>query len=371
MLLLRAIDILPFTTKSASSAAMENEHARWFFLAFFIASLLVFSLLMQLFWMPVGLAVVITVTCSPIYRRFHRWVRYRYFAAFLTTLAVFLLLVVPLGGMMAILTTQVLKFFQTLAVQLQDGSLAATVDGISHQVVEWLSHFVDIDPANFDLRATLITFAKTAGQTLYQYSPKVLGSTLHIMLNTVLCLFFTFIFFADGTALYKTIVNALPISISHEDQITTEVRQMVTATLLAMIANAVANGILIGLAFWVCGLPNPVMWGIVAIGFSLIPVVGAVMIWGSGAIVLLLHGQTHYAIGMMLYGLIIIAQADNVIKPLVMGNQVKIHPALLLISLLGGMNLLGPSGLVFGPVMLALIVATFRIYQEEFAPKRI
>lgn len=349
---------------------MATDHTRLFFLAFFVASLLVFGLLMKLFWVPVGLAVVITVTCTPIYRRFHRLVRYRYLAAFLTTLAVFLLLVVPLGGMMAILTTQVLKFSQTLAVQLQDGSLAATVDGISRQLVEWLGHFIDIDPAGFDLRTTLIAFAKTAGQTLYQYSPKVLGSTLHIMLNVVLCLFFAFIFFADGAELYKMIVNALPIAVSHEDQITTEVRQMVTATLLGMIVNAVVNGFLIGLAFWVCGLPKPVLWGIVAIGFSLVPVIGAPIIWGGGAMVLLMHGQTHYAIGMVLYGLIIIAQADNVIKPLVMGNQVKIHPALLLISLLGGMNLFGPSGLVFGPVMLALIVATFRIYQEEFAPKR-
>ena len=350
---------------------MGTEHARWFFLAFFVTSIIIFGLLMKLFWVPVGLAIVITVTCSPIYRWFHRWMRYRYLAAFCTTLAVFLLVVVPLGSMMGVLITQVLKFFQTLAVQLQDGSMAATVDEFSRQLVEWLNHFIDVEPANFDLRTSLIEFAKTAGHTLYQYSPKVLGSTLHLMLNVVLCLFFAFIFFADGGALYNMVVNALPVSISHEKQITTEVRQMVTATLLGMIVNAIVNGILIGLAFWVCGLPKPAMWGIVAIGFSLIPVVGAVMIWGGGAIVLLLHGQTQFAIGMTLYGLIIIAQVDNVVKPLVMGNQVKIHPALLLISLLGGMNLFGPSGLVFGPVMLALITAAFRIYQEEFAPKRI
>lgn len=349
---------------------MPTDHTRWFFIVFFVASLIVFGLLMKLFWLPIGLAVVITITCFPIYRRFHRWLRYRYLAAALTTLAVFLLLVVPLGGMMGILITQILKFSQTLAVQLQDGSLAAIVDNASLQVVEWLNHFVEVEPANFNLRASLIDFAKTAGHTLYQYSPKVLGSTLHLMLNTVLCLFFALIFFADGGALYDKIVNALPISVSHEKQITTEVRQMVTATLLGMIVNAVVNGILIGLAFWVCGLPKPLLWGIVAIGFSLIPVIGAPMIWGGGAVVLLLHGQTSYAIGMVLYGLVFIAQADNVIKPLVMRNQVNIHPALLLISLLGGMNLFGPSGLVFGPVMLALIVATFRIYQEEFAPKR-
>jgi predicted PurR-regulated permease PerM len=350
---------------------MKPEYSRWFFLAFFVTSIVIFGLLMKLFWVPVGLAIIITVTCSPIYRWFHRWMRYRYLAAFLTTLAVFLLVVVPLGSMMGVLITQVLKFFQTFAMQLQDGSLATTIDQVSRQLVEWLNHFIDVDPANFDLRASLITFAKSAGHTLYQYSPKVLGSTLHLMLNVVLCLFFVFVFFADGGALYKMVVNALPISFSHEKQITTEVRQMVTATLLGMIINAVANGILIGLAFWVCGLPKPVMWGIVAIGFSLIPVVGAVTIWGGGALVLLLHGQSQFAIGMTLYGLVVIAQVDNVVKPLVMGNKVKIHPALLLISLLGGVNLFGLSGLVFGPVMLALIMAAFRIYQEEFAPKRV
>lgn len=349
---------------------MKTKTARIFFIGFFITSIVVFGLLLKLFWIPMGLATVIGVICSPVYRRLHRWLRYRYVAAFFATVFVFLVLLVPLAGMTTVIVTQVLKFSQTFSTQLQNGVLAAEVDALGLQMVGFVGRFIDVDPGSFDLRTLLLDTAKSAGHTLYQYSPKVLGSTLHAMLNTVLCLFFTFVFFADGGTLYRKIVDALPISIAHEEQITGEVCQMVRATLLGMIANATVNGILLGLAYWVCGLPNPVLWGIVGIGFSLIPVIGATMIWGGGAIVLLVHGHSEYAIGMTLYGLIIIAQADNVIKPLVMGNKVKIHPALLLIALLGGMNLFGPTGIVFGPVMLALIIAAFRIYQEEFAPRR-
>lgn len=349
---------------------MDSKSARWFFLCFFLASVVVFSLLLKLFWIPMGLAAVVAVTCSPIYHKLHRWLRYRYAAAFVATLFVFLVLLVPLGGMLGVLITQMAKFLQTFANQLQDGTLATTVDQIAVQITGWLNRFMDLDPNGFNLRASLIDFAKSAGHTLYQYSPKVLSSTAHVLLTTALCLFFSFIFFADGGRLYRLIVDALPISIAHESQIATEVRQMVTATLLGMIVNAVVNGILIGLAFWVCGLPKPAMWGIVAIGFSLIPVVGAVMVWGGGVLVLLLQGQSNFAMGLLAFGLIIICQVDNVVKPLVMGNRVNIHPALLLIALLGGMNLFGPSGLVFGPVILALIAATFKIYQKEFAPRR-
>lgn len=349
---------------------MTTQTARIFFICFFVTSIVVFGLLLKLFWVPMGLATVIAVICSPIYRRLQKWFRYRYVAAAVATLFVFLVLLVPLGGITTVVVTQILKFSQTVAVQLQNGDLAAAVDMIGQQIVGFLNHFIEIDPTSFDLRTLLMDSARSAGHTLYQYSPKVLGSTLHALLNTALCLFFTFVFFADGGTLYRNLVNALPISIAHESQISKEVRQMVTATLLGMIVNAVVNGILLGLAYWVCGLPKPLLWGIVGVGFSLIPVIGATMIWGSGAIYLLLNGHTEYAIGMTLYGLIIIAQADNVVKPLVMGNRVKIHPALLLIALLGGVNLFGPTGLVFGPVLLALIIAAFRIYQEEFAPRR-
>lgn len=349
---------------------MNKEHAKWFFLCFFIASVVVFGLLLNIFWVPMGLAAVIALTCNPIYRMVLRIIPYRYIAAAITTLVVLVVFLVPLGSMMAVLVSQILKFSQILAIQLQDGSLAATVDNISHQISEWIALISNSDAQSVDLRTNLIEFSRRAGQILYQYSPKVLSTTFHVLLNGGLCLFFTFVFFADGGRLYEVIVNSLPISISHENQIMTQVRQMVTATLLGMIVNAIANGILIGLAFWVCGLPKPVLWGIVAIGFSLIPVVGAVMIWGGGVVALLMQGQTHFALGLLAYGLIIIAQVDNVVKPLVMRGKVNIHPAFLLVCLLGGMNLFGPSGLVFGPVILSLIVATFRIYREEYAPSR-
>ncbi|PIR20267.1 MAG: hypothetical protein COV45_06860 [Deltaproteobacteria bacterium CG11_big_fil_rev_8_21_14_0_20_47_16] len=349
---------------------MNKDHAKWFFLCFFIASVIVFGLLLNMFWVPMGLGAVIALTCNPVYQMVLKRMRYRYIAAAVMTLSVFLVVLVPMGAIMAVLVSQVIKFSQMLSLQLQDGSLATIVDQIGRTTAGWLSLLTNSDVQSIDLRASLIGFLKDAVQSLYQYSPKVLSSTFHIFLNSMLCLFFTFVFFADGGQLYGILINALPISISHENQIMSQVRQMVTATLLGMIVNAIMNGLLIGLAFWVCGLPKPVLWGIVAIGFSLIPVVGAFIIWGGGVVVLLLQGQMHFALGLMAYGLIIIAQTDNVVKPIVMRGKVNIHPALLMMCLLGGMQLFGPSGLVFGPVMLSLIVATLRIYQQEYAPRR-
>jgi len=106
---------------------------------------------------------------------------------------------------------------------------------------------------------------------------------------------------------------------------------------------------------------------LITFGFSFIPIVGAFSIWAGGALYLLLIGEWHYAVGLALFGTVIIAQADNIIKPLVMRGRVKVHPVLLLLSILGGIHALGPSGLVFGPVFVAILLEALQIYREEYA----
>jgi predicted PurR-regulated permease PerM len=108
------------------------------------------------------------------------------------------------------------------------------------------------------------------------------------------------------------------------------------------------------------------MWGLITFGFSFVPIVGAFSIWFGGALYLFIMGDWPFAIGLAAFGLGIIAQADNVIKPWVMRGRVNIHPILLLLSILGGVQVMGPPGLIFGPVIIAILSAALEIYRKEF-----
>jgi predicted PurR-regulated permease PerM len=133
-----------------------------------------------------------------------------------------------------------------------------------------------------------------------------------------------------------------------------------------MVVTALVQGILIGFGFWITDFSEPIMWGLIAILASFIPIIGAASCYVGAVVVLMAMGRGHAAILFLIYGLLIISNVDNVIKLLVMRGRMHIHPMLLFIALLGGVRAFGPIGIIFGPVLLALFLTTLRIYQREF-----
>lgn len=346
--------------------AVRNS-SRIAFLIFLAFLLIAFGYMMRLFWIPAGLGAVTVVLCTPLHHRLLRWCRgRRYLAATGALILVAAFLLLPIGGIVATIIAEIVRFSQHLVDQLQDGQFATAIDQCNAWLTGFFSRFGEFAPTEFNLRATLMEAARVVARTLYQFSPKVLASTAHVSVMLCFWLLFVFVFFAEGPRLYHYFMELSPLAAAHEETIAREVREMVSAVLLAMVATSAINAVLMGLAFWVAPLPRPVVWGLVTFGLSFIPVVGAFSVWCGGAIYLLLLGQWGWALGLTLFGLVIIAQTDNIVKPLVMRGRVKIHPVLLLLGLLGGVQLLGPSGLIFGPVFIAILLAALRIYRREF-----
>lgn len=338
------------------------------FLIFLIALLVGGAVMMQRFWKPAVLALITAMVLQPYYLRIEQWLRgRRYLAAAVAVCATCGLITIPLGGIVATITMEVIHFSQNLSDHLQQGQLAASLDAISQWVKGLVLPFTGPFQEDFDLRAMAIDAVKELAQGLYQFSPRVITKTANFGFNVVLWLLFLFVFFADGARLYAYVLETAPIIPHHERQISKGLRGMVSAVFLGMIATSAANALLMGIAFAVCGIERPLVWALITFGFSFIPIVGAFSIWAGGAAYLLLIGEWHFAVGLALFGTIIIAQADNIIKPLVMRGRVNVHPVLLLLSILGGIQALGPAGLLFGPVFVAILLEALQIYREEYA----
>lgn len=340
---------------------------RTLFLCFLAALVVGFAYVMRGFWAAGALALVTALVLRPFHRRLETAFRsHRYVAALLSVVLTGAFLMLPLAAVLTTIVVEIIRFSHDVIELLQQGQLAQSIDGLNAWIFDAISPAREWLGPDWNLRGVLLRIAQELGQALYMYSPKFVLSTAGVGFHTGLWIIFLFVLFADGPALYRYVMEILPFSPRHEEQISREVRDMVIAVYVGMVATAAVNGLLMCIAFAVCGIERPWMWGLVTFGVSFIPIVGALSIWLGAALYLMLTGAWPYALGLSIFGIIIIAQVDNIVKPIAMRGRVKIHPVLLLLSILGGVQAMGIVGLVLGPVLVAIFLASLRIYRREF-----
>lgn len=347
---------------------MTPKTARIAFIIFFCAIVAAFLYMAAPLMKGAFLAFIVAVLFYPVYLFFLRIFRHHnYIAAIVTTIISFAVVLIPLTIVLTMIASHLFAFVSRLSVELQSGQLDPAIDRIGNIINHWLVILPGTKDAAIDLQVVLLNFVKHVGKFLYQYSPNVFASTVHVVITLVVVVIFLVVFLAEGSRLFAWFMRLFPLSRSHQEEISREIRVMISATLLGMIATALIQGVLIGLGFLVAGFEEPVMWGLIAVLAAFIPIIGAAVCYLGGFSVLLAMGRWQAAVIFLAYGLIFVSSVDNIIKPLVMGSQVRIHPVLLFVALLGGVRAFGPIGIVFGPVLLAVFLSALKIYQREFA----
>lgn len=346
---------------------ISQKGARIAFLIFFGVLVAAFLYMAAPLMKAAFLALIVAVIFHPVYKFFLKLFRqHNYIAATVTTVLSFGIVLVPLTLILTLLTSNLVEFVTRLVEQLQSDQVAPIIDQIQRTINGWLAVLPGREETMFDLRATIISAVKAVGGFLYQFSPRMLATTAKLGINLVVLIIFLVVFFAEGSRLFAWLVRALPLSASHQEEISREIRVMISAILLGMISTAIIQGLLIGLGFWVADFSEPLMWGLIAILAAFIPIVGAASCYIGAVIVLFAMGRVQAAIIFLLYGFVFVSSVDNIIRPIVMSGTIRVHPLLLFIALLGGVRAFGPIGIVFGPVLLAVFLASLRIYQREF-----
>jgi predicted PurR-regulated permease PerM len=171
-----------------------------------------------------------------------------------------------------------------------------------------------------------------------------------------------FFFLMNGGAILDRILVHVPLSKSESDVIVGRFVSVTRATLASMLVIGVLQGTLGGLAFAVAGIPGAVFWGTLMAVLSMIPGVGATLVWLPAAIYMVLSGQV--AAGMMLFAFcaVIVGSVDNVLRPRLVGKDTKLPDLVVLLSTLGGITLMGAVGFIIGPVIAALFISVWDIY---------
>ncbi|MFV0623410.1 AI-2E family transporter [Sphingomonas sp. ac-8] len=178
-------------------------------------------------------------------------------------------------------------------------------------------------------------------------------------------LYVTFFLLRDGERIGPAVVRALPLEPSVADELAERFVSVVRATIKGSGVVALAQGALGAITFWIVGLPAALLWGVLMAIAALLPAIGPAIVWGPVAIYLLATGAIWQAVVVIVSGVLVIGLADNILRPILVGRDAGIPDWLVLVTTLGGINLIGLSGIVIGPLAAALFLTGWRILTEQ------
>ena len=175
-------------------------------------------------------------------------------------------------------------------------------------------------------------------------------------------LYLTFFLLRDGAALITKIEHCLPLAIQQRRALVARFVAVVRATIKGSVIVALLQGVIGGLVFWGVGIGGALLWGAAMGIFSLFPAVGTAFVWVPVALYLLATGDIWQAVALFLCGFLIISSVDNVVRPILVGRDTRMPDYVVLITTLGGFEMIGFNGFVIGPVIAALFMAVWEIF---------
>jgi predicted PurR-regulated permease PerM len=212
------------------------------------------------------------------------------------------------------------------------------------------------------LQDKLSAVSVQASQLIATRALNIGQNTLQFVVSLGVMLYLLFFLLRDGRSLATRIRNAIPLKESQKTNLSSKFTTVIRATLKGNLMVAACQGLLGGLIFWTLGVQGPILWGVLMAFLSLLPAIGAGLIWAPVAIYFLATGALWQAAILTAFGVAVIGMVDNVLRPILVGRDTKMPDYVILISTLGGMTLLGLNGFVIGPVIAALFMACWDLF---------
>ena len=333
------------------------------FLWFLVGTSLAFAVIVWPYFGAVLWGIIAAIVFAPLYRHLLRLTGQRAALASVITLAVvFLLVIMPLMLVTSSLVIEATNLYN--AIQSGRIDLDGYLRGIGEILPGWVVGLLErFDLTNFEaIRDRLSRVFSQFLQLLASHAVAAGQSTFGFVVALGVMLYLTFFLFRDGARLTARIKDAIPLHPSQRDALIDKFAVVVRATVKGSILVAAVQGALGGLIFWILGVNAPVLWGVVMAFFSLLPAVGASLVWLPVAIYLFISGAVWKAVILAGFGAIVIGLVDNLLRPILVGKSTKMPDYVVLISTLGGISVAGLNGFVIGPMIAAMFIAVWDIF---------
>lgn len=303
-------------------------------------------------------ALALAVLFAPLHRSIESKVKRPNLAAMISILVITVIVVVPT----MFLADQIIGEASRVAAAINDVVATGSWRGALEDrpriapIGRWIGQYFDV-PGALQATASWLTDLATAF---------VRGSVLQLI-DVVLVFYLLFYFLRDRAAALDSFQSLSPLSKADMNRMFGEIFNTVHATVYGTFTVAAAQGVLGGLMFWWLGLPEPLLWGVVMGLMAVVPVLGAFVIWIPAAIFLALEGSEVKALILTVWGALVVGTIDNLLYPMLVGRRLKMHSVVAFVSIIGGMIVLGPSGLILGPVVFTITRVLLEIWSGRNA----
>lgn len=333
---------------------------KYFFFGLLFLTFVFTFFILQPFWVVVVLGASFAIVLYPVYA----WLNRRRLPSWLSALITLLLFTIVLCG--PILGIGVIVFNQSqnayLSVLNNTGNAGPFMDSIENTVNKFLPSGI-----TFNADEKISSFISY----LSGHIANIFSTVVSAFFSFLLMLFIIFYFLKDGERWKRAVVILSPLSDKDDEKIISRLTLAVNSVVKGSLFIALLQGILMGFGLWFFDVPNPALWGVVAAICSLIPTFGTAFVSVPAIIFLFITGNIASAVGLLIWAVIVVGTVDNFLTPLVVGGKTNIPPLLVLFSVLGGISLLGPVGILMGPLTISLLYTLISIYRNELKQNQI
>lgn len=335
---------------------MEQKHIEaLFFLGLLLGTLAIVVVMLLPYLNTIILAAILAFLFSGVFERLARIVRSRSLAALLVTLLVLVTILIPLS----FAGYQIAREAGGLYTYLREQTLSTQfIDTLERIQATLLSRLPGLSLEAQDISSRL----QQALGWIVGYIGPIFAGISRLIISFFLLLLFFFYLVRDGGRIKRRMMDLSPLSDQQETAIFSRVGQAIGATVRGQLVIALLQGLVASIGFYIFGVPNPTLWGAVLMLTSFVPTVGTTLVQAPAIIYLYSTGQVQAAFGLAVWAIIAVGLLDNFLGPKLIASGTRMHPLVTLLSVLGGLSLFGPMGILLGPIIVSLLYALLDIY---------
>ncbi len=328
---------------------------------------LIFLAVIWPFLQALLLGALLAGLCHPLFRLILRLCRgRRALASAITLIILFLLIVGPISAFVSVVVRQAVGVSQQAIPWVQEHFSSASSFDVHDWVVERFPVIADFVPSQKEIVKSAGTAAQAVSRFLVSSASSLTAGTAGLLLNFFVMIYAMFFFLKDGRQILEKIFSYMPLSREDEERMLNRFVSVTRATVKGTMLIGLIQGALAGIAFYFAGIEGAAFWGTIMAILSVVPGIGASLVWVPTVIYLFVIGNPIAATVLAIWCAAVVGTVDNVLRPTLVGKDAEMPDLLIMIGTLGGLFLFGAIGFIVGPIVCGLFLTVMEIYRTAF-----
>lgn len=347
-----------------------TEYSKYALSILFVFVIYLCYILIKPFLLIIITAIILTYVFSPLYNLLHKVITYKYLCSLVVLVIMILLFSIPSVFLLHSLSTQGFEQYKIIKNIVSEPAIFQCVQGDTDFCELYMNLLAPEDRELVEefLKKSVLTLAQNMATAVLAF----LSALPSKIFDFFVMIFLMFFLLADGKMLFQKVINFFPMKIEHEKYLLASLKETTDAVVFGQVSIALLQGILALAGFWIIGVKHAVLLGALVAFLGVIPFFGPTLVWVPLTLYYVLTGidagsNTLIIKGIIIaaYGALVLSAVESLLKPKIIGDKAKLHPAIVFLGIIGGLSLFGFIGFFLGPIILGVLTALIKIYEKE------